>query len=64
MLVPRDTQGRRCGHDAQVLDKPYLFFIDIMKCVGPNVIFTGCKTPQVICVTTDGLLDYHSYTYV
>lgn len=48
LLVPKDSQGARCGLDSHVLDKPYLFFFDLTKCLQP-IPFTGCKTNQV-CV--------------
>ncbi|XP_028139866.1 choline transporter-like 2 isoform X3 [Diabrotica virgifera virgifera] len=51
LLVPRDTLGRRCGRDTDVLNKPYLLFHDITKCLDPSTPFTGCKTPQV-CVSS------------
>lgn len=50
LLVPRDSEGRRCGLDTEVKDLPYLFFFDLTKCISPTVPFTGCNTPQV-CVT-------------
>lgn len=48
IIVPKDSQGARCGLDSHVKDKPYLFFFDLTKCFGPNVVFTGCNTPQVM----------------
>lgn len=49
LLVPKDSAGRRCGKDTEVLNKPYLFFHDLTQCLSPTVAFTGCPTPQV-CV--------------
>ncbi|CAG9865298.1 unnamed protein product [Phyllotreta striolata] len=49
LLVPRDSMGRRCGKDADVLEKPYLFFQDLTECLKPTTPFSGCPTPQ-ICV--------------
>ncbi|XP_057666374.1 choline transporter-like 2 isoform X2 [Diorhabda carinulata] len=49
LLVPKDSSGRRCGKDTEVLGKPYLFFHDLTQCISPTVAFTGCPTPQV-CV--------------
>ncbi|KAK9719051.1 Plasma-membrane choline transporter [Popillia japonica] len=49
LLVPRDSDGNRCGFDVIVRDKPNLFFFDLTKCATPSVAFTGCSTPQV-CV--------------
>lgn len=48
LLVPKDSQGARCGLDSHVKGKQYLFFFDLTKCFGPNVLFTGCNTPQVM----------------
>lgn len=45
--MPKDSQGARCGLDSHVKDKQYLFFFDLTKCFGPDVLFTGCNTPQV-----------------
>jgi len=49
LLAPTDSQGLRCGLDAKVRDKPYLFFFDLTKCAEPNAAVIGCPTPQV-CV--------------
>lgn len=47
MLVPKDSQGSRCGLDSHVANKPYLFFFDLTKCLHPQVPFRGCPTQQV-----------------
>lgn len=47
LLVPKDSQGARCGLDSHVYNKPYLFFFDLTKCIGPQVLISGCPTPQV-----------------
>lgn len=47
LLVPKDSEGRRCGHDSGLEDKPNLLFFDLIKCASPEVPFTGCKTTQV-----------------
>ena len=47
LLVPTDSQGLRCGLDAKVRDKPYLFFFDLTRCAAPNTAISGCPTPQV-----------------
>ncbi|KAF5300796.1 hypothetical protein FQR65_LT09099 [Abscondita terminalis] len=47
-FAPKDSQGARCGLDSHVIDKPYLFFFDLTKCLEP-IPFTGCRTKQ-ICV--------------
>lgn len=49
ILKPTDSNGRKCGVDSEVLNKPYLFYFDITKCADPTVIINGCNTPQV-CV--------------
>lgn len=49
MLVPRDTDGLKCGVDSEVKDKPYLVFFDLAKCADPLVPISGCPTPQA-CV--------------
>lgn len=50
LLAPINSLGHRCGFDSQVLDKPYLVFFDISKCLAPTVPITGCPTVQV-CVS-------------
>lgn len=49
LLVPTDSQGRKCGIDNGVVDKKYLLFFDLSKCIDPKVPLFGCPTPQV-CV--------------
>uniref|UniRef100_A0A1B0D100 Uncharacterized protein n=1 Tax=Phlebotomus papatasi TaxID=29031 RepID=A0A1B0D100_PHLPP len=49
LLVPTDSQNNRCGVDSNVLNKPYLFFFDLSRCVDITVPINGCPTPQV-CV--------------
>lgn len=49
LLVPADSKGRKCGVDNSVIDKPYLLFFNLEKCIDPLVPLHGCKTPQV-CV--------------
>ncbi|XP_053945220.1 choline transporter-like 2 [Anastrepha ludens] len=49
LVVPTDSFNRKCGIDSSVLDKKYLFFFDLGKCIDPVVPLTGCPTPQV-CV--------------
>lgn len=48
-LTPMNSEGLKCGLDAEVRDKPYLFFFDLTKCAAPNAIAGGCRTRQV-CV--------------
>ncbi|XP_073818693.1 choline transporter-like 2 [Musca autumnalis] len=49
LVVPTDSFNRKCGIDSGVLDKKYLFFFNLDKCLDPLVPITGCPTPQ-ICV--------------
>lgn len=49
LLVPADSKGRKCGVDNSVIDKPFLLFFNLEKCIDPRVTLYGCKTPQV-CV--------------
>lgn len=49
LLVPSDSKSRKCGVDNNVIDKPYLMFFNLEKCIDPRVPLYGCKTPQV-CV--------------
>jgi len=55
LLAPVDSQGRKCGFDADVRDKPYLFFFDLAKCATPSTdVVPRCRTPQVclqLCFT-------------
>ncbi|XP_043653901.1 choline transporter-like 2 [Drosophila teissieri] len=51
LLVPTDSDNRKCGMDSGVLNKENLFFFDLNQCIDPIVPLTGCKTPQV-CVET------------
>lgn len=50
LLVPHDTDGRFCGIDESVIDRPFLFYFDITKCLNPalNILKSGCPTTQVI----------------
>ncbi|KAL0276438.1 UNVERIFIED_CONTAM: hypothetical protein PYX00_004016 [Menopon gallinae] len=48
-LAPVDSHHRRCGFDAGVEDRPYLFYFDITKCLPPRKNLFFCDTPQV-CV--------------
>jgi choline transporter-like protein 2/4/5 len=58
VFVPSDSQNLKCGVDSQVKDKPYLFFFDITKCVSPTVVFTGCRSPQVLHAMTNEWMFY------
>ncbi|PZC79789.1 hypothetical protein B5X24_HaOG215778 [Helicoverpa armigera] len=49
LLAPIDSTGKRCGLDSGLIDKPYLVFFDISKCLSPGTPIVGCPTPQV-CV--------------
>lgn len=60
LLVPTDSKGRKCGVDNGVIDKPYLFFFNLEKCIDARVPLFGCKTPQVCvekCPTTSFIHD-------
>ena len=53
LIVPTDSNGRKCGIDIDVKDKPYLVFFDLTKCVNGS-----CDTTQVCqtsCPTEDFL---------
>lgn len=49
LMVPTDSAGRKCGVDNGVIDKPFLLFFNLEKCIDARVPLFGCKTPQV-CV--------------
>lgn len=49
LLVPTDSKGRKCGIDNAVIDKPFLLFFNLEKCIDARVPLFGCSTPQV-CV--------------
>lgn len=55
LLVPTDSAGRKCGVDNSVINKPYLLFFNLERCIDARVPLFGCKTPQVCvekCPTT------------
>ncbi|XP_013110410.2 choline transporter-like 2 [Stomoxys calcitrans] len=49
VLIPTDSNNRKCGYDSGVKNKPYLFFFDLLKCADAMTPLTGCQTKQ-ICV--------------
>ncbi|XP_061387692.1 choline transporter-like 2 [Musca vetustissima] len=49
VVIPADSNNRKCGIDSGVTNKPYLYFFDLDKCLDPEVALHGCKTKQV-CV--------------
>lgn len=49
LVVPTDSFNKKCGIDSGVLNKKFLFFFNLDKCIDPLVPITGCPTPQV-CV--------------
>ncbi|XP_072935084.1 choline transporter-like 2 isoform X2 [Epargyreus clarus] len=49
LLAPIDSNGRRCGIDSGLENKKNLLFFNIAKCVAPDSVLMGCRTPQV-CV--------------
>jgi choline transporter-like protein 2/4/5 len=42
LIVPTDSNGRKCGVDSDVQDNPFLLFFDITKCANST-----CNTIQV-----------------
>lgn len=49
LILPTDSMNRKCGVDSAVIDKPYLVFLDLTKCVDLTTPINGCPTTQV-CV--------------
>lgn len=49
LILPTDSMNRKCGVDSSVIDKPYLVFLDLTKCVNLVTPINGCPTTQV-CV--------------
>lgn len=49
LLYPTDSKGRKCGIDNGVIDKKFLLFFNLEKCIDARVPLFGCSTPQV-CV--------------
>ncbi|XP_011506573.1 PREDICTED: CTL-like protein 2 isoform X2 [Ceratosolen solmsi marchali] len=49
LIHPSDSEGRKCGIDSQVKDKPYLIFFDLTKCARISPEYRTCPTTQV-CV--------------
>ena len=47
LINPTDSNGKKCGVDETVKDKPFLFYFDLTRCADPSVFITGCPTPQV-----------------
>ncbi len=47
LIHPTDSNGKICGVDETVEDKPYLFYFDLTRCADPSIFITGCPTPQV-----------------
>ncbi len=56
-IYPTDTQGRICGIDSQI-DRKYLQFFDIIKCIKYVLIGARCPTPQM-CVEQCPSKFYH-----
>lgn len=48
LIAPVDSEGRRCGHDESVKNKPFLLFFDLTKCAKFRMS-KRCPTTQ-ICV--------------
>uniref|UniRef100_A0A182JCJ5 Choline transporter-like protein n=1 Tax=Anopheles atroparvus TaxID=41427 RepID=A0A182JCJ5_ANOAO len=60
LLVPIDSDGRKCGVDSEVRDEPYLVFFNITECAKIDVPISGCPTTQVCvkeCPTEDFYFD-------
>ncbi|XP_005190311.2 choline transporter-like 2 [Musca domestica] len=49
VVLPTDSKNRKCGIDSGVVNKPYLYFFDLDKCLDVETALGGCKTKQV-CV--------------
>lgn len=51
LILPHDSQGRVCGRDAGLEDRPYLFYFDLTRCFSSLALtaLNGCPTKQ-ICV--------------
>lgn len=47
LLHPTDSNGKICGVDETVKDRPNLFYFDLTRCADPSIFITGCPTPQV-----------------
>lgn len=62
LLVPADSDGRRCGLDSDVKKKPFLFFFDLTKCANISVLIDGCSTTQ-ICVEECPLENWTAMKY-
>ncbi|XP_075226187.1 choline transporter-like 2 [Lycorma delicatula] len=63
LIVPADSEGRRCGQDSGVSGKPYLLFFDLTQCATPNVLFDGCATTQ-LCVEKCPDTEWTAYVYI
>ncbi|XP_014210998.1 CTL-like protein 2 [Copidosoma floridanum] len=50
LFHPSDSEGRKCGIDSQVKNKPYLLFFDLTKCAKISPKDRICPTTQV-CVS-------------
>ncbi|KAK6636865.1 hypothetical protein RUM43_010529 [Polyplax serrata] len=49
ILIPTDSNNRRCGFDEEVKHMPYVFHFDLLKCISPKASVFRCDTPRV-CV--------------
>ncbi|GAV01802.1 hypothetical protein RvY_12453-1 [Ramazzottius varieornatus] len=50
IIYPTDTQGQICGYKASET-RPYLFYFDLTRCMGPEVLIAGCLLTKSICVS-------------
>lgn len=49
LTSPKDSVGSRCGIDSHVIEKPLLFYFDILDCDLQSVAHFYCQSPS-ICV--------------
>uniref|UniRef100_A0A336LM49 Choline transporter-like protein n=1 Tax=Culicoides sonorensis TaxID=179676 RepID=A0A336LM49_CULSO len=50
ILTPIDSNENFCGKDSNVLDVPYLYILDLYKCIDIHSLLVGC-TSDSICVS-------------
>ena len=47
LIYPSDSNGKICGSDQGLENRPYLLFFDLTKCLKPGSVALGCPTRQV-----------------
>uniref|UniRef100_A0A8W7Q1V8 Uncharacterized protein n=1 Tax=Anopheles coluzzii TaxID=1518534 RepID=A0A8W7Q1V8_ANOCL len=57
LLVPIDSDGRKCGVDSEVRDEPYLVFFNITECAKIDVPISGCSTTQTSQMIVEDILE-------